>query len=206
VVSVPSARVLLQCLAQPERPFGTGLLLGVADERTPRVADEIASLERLSPNSSVLLDERATLAALRARASSADVIHLACHGQFRPDNPLFSALKLGHGWLTVRDVYELDLRGALVTLSACETGISAVVPGDELIGLVRGFFAAGARALLVSLWTVGDTATAELMAGVYTRLQAGDTPATALRCAQLRQMQTRPHPYFWSPFALLGRW
>jgi CHAT domain-containing protein len=196
VVSVPSARVLLQCLAQPERPFGTGLLLGVADERTPRVAHEIASLERLFPNSSVLLDERATLAALRARASSADVIHLACHGQFRPDNPLFSALKLGHGWLTVRDVYELDLRGALVTLSACETGISAGAPGEELIGLV----------LLVSLWTVGDTATAELMADVYTRLQAGDTPATALRCAQLRQMQTRPHPYFWSPFALLGRW
>ncbi|HYP54564.1 MAG TPA: CHAT domain-containing protein, partial [Pyrinomonadaceae bacterium] len=91
-------------------------------------------------------------------------------------------------------------------LSACETGVSAVAPGDELIGLARGFFAAGAHSLVLSLWTVDDEATADLMTDFYTRLRAGDSPAAALRAAQLRQLARRPHPFFWSPFVLLGRW
>lgn len=131
---------------------------------------------------------------------------LACHGQFRPDNPLFSALRLGDSWFTVRDAYALDLRCDLVTLSACETGISAVAPGDELIGLARGFFGAGAPSLLVSLWTVDDESTALLMAHFYARLRAGERPAAALRAAQHYLMQEYPHPYFWAPFMVLGRW
>jgi CHAT domain-containing protein len=75
-----------------------------------------------------------------------------------------------------------------------------------LLGLVRGFFYAGAASLLLSLWTVDDEATAELMADFYTALRAGSRPAAALRAAQLRQMRTRPHPFFWSPFVLTGRW
>ena len=65
--------------------------------------------------------------------------------------------------MTARDAYELDVGASLVTLSACETGVSAVAPGDELMGLVRGFFYAGAPTLVLSLWTVDDEATAELM-------------------------------------------
>src|SRR5216684_602167 len=74
----------------------------------------------------VLVGEQASRAAVRDQVADADVVHLACHGQFRPDNPLFSALRLGDGWLTVRDAYDLDLDGTLVTLSACETGASAI--------------------------------------------------------------------------------
>ncbi len=150
--------------------------------------------------------DEATLAALREHAPAADVLHLACHGQFRPDNPLFSSLRLGDGWLTARDAYTLDTRASLVALSACETGVSAVAPGDELLGLVRGFFYAGAPSLLLSLWTVDDEATAELMKDFYTSLRGGLRPAAALRAAQLRQMRERPHPFFWSPFVLTGRW
>jgi CHAT domain-containing protein len=91
-------------------------------------------------------------------------------------------------------------------LSACETGVNAVSPGDELIGLARGFFSAGIPTLLVSLWTVDDEATADLMAAIYSRLRGGDTPAAALRFAQRELMHRQPHPYFWSPFMLLGRW
>ncbi len=202
----PSAGVLRHCLARPEPEFRRALLLGVADEQTPRVREEIAALAPLFPEADALLDGQATLAALRERAPTADVLHLACHGQFRPDSPLFSSLKLGDGWLTARDAYTLDLRAGLVTLSACETGVSAVAPGDELIGLVRGFFYAGAPTLLLSLWTVDDEATAELMTDFYTDLRAGSRPAAALRAAQLRQMRARPHPFFWSPFVLTGRW
>jgi CHAT domain-containing protein/tetratricopeptide (TPR) repeat protein len=202
----PSASVLGYCLARPERPFERALLMGVADEQTPRVRDEIDALAPLFPEATALLDARATVGALRERAPSADLLHLACHGQFRPDSPLFSSLRLGDGWLTVRDAYTLDVGASLVTLSACETGVSAVAPGDELLGLVRGFFYAGAPSLVLSLWTVDDEATAELMKDFYTSLRAGARPAAALRAAQLRQMQQRPHPFFWSPFVLTGRW
>jgi CHAT domain-containing protein/tetratricopeptide (TPR) repeat protein len=202
----PSAGVLRHCLEKPLRPFGRALLLGVADEQTPRVRDEIKALAPLFPDSRALLDADATLDALRAHAPAADVLHLACHGQFRPDSPLFSSLRLGDGWMTVHDAYTLEVGAGLVTLSACETGVSAVAPGDELIGLVRGFFYAGAPSLLMSLWTVDDEATAELMTDFYTHLRAGSRPAAALRAAQLRQMQARPHPFFWSPFVLTGRW
>ena len=206
VTYAPSAGVLRYCLARPETSFGRALLLGVADEQTPRVRDEIRALAPLFPESLALLDSDATLGALRELAPASDVLHLACHGQFRPDSPLFSSLRLGDGWLTVRDAYTLDVGAGLVTLSACETGVSAVAPGDELIGLVRGFFYAGAPTLLLSLWTVDDEATAELMTDFYTNLRAGARPAAALRAAQLRQMRARPHPFFWSPFILTGRW
>ncbi|HEX8721024.1 MAG TPA: CHAT domain-containing protein [Pyrinomonadaceae bacterium] len=202
----PSAGVLRHCLEKPQRPFERALLLGVADEQTPRVRDEIRALAPLFPDSLALLDAEATLDALRAHAPAADVLHLACHGQFRPDSPLFSSLRLGDGWMTVHDAYTLDVGAGLVTLSACETGVSAVAPGDELIGLVRGFFYAGAPSLLMSLWTVDDEATAELMTDFYTHLRAGSRPAAALRAAQLRQLRERPHPFFWSPFVLTGRW
>jgi CHAT domain-containing protein/tetratricopeptide (TPR) repeat protein len=202
----PSATVLHHCNARPPKALDRALLLGLADEQTPHVRDELAALAPLFPSATVLLDRQATITALRAQAASADLLHLACHGQFRPDNPLFSSLRLADGWLTVRDAYQLDLNCGLVALSACDTGASAVAPGDELIGLARGFFAAGAPSLLVSLWAVDDESTARLMASFYTRMRAGDRPAAALRYAQCELLNEHPHPFFWSPFVLLGRW
>jgi len=202
----PSAGVLLRCLARPAARFDRALLVGVADEEAPRVRDELRALAPLFPEAETLEDGAATLEALRERAPGRDVLHLACHGRFRPDSPLFSSLKLGDGWLTVRDASALGLSAGLVTLSACETGASAVAPGDELLGLVRGFFEAGAPTLLLSLWTVDDEATAELMGDFYTHLRGGSGPAAALREAQVRQFGRRPHPFFWSPFVLTGRW
>ena len=202
----PSALVLQQCLHRDQASWNRALLLGVSDEQTPRVRDEIKALTPLFPEAVTLLDGAATVEALRRLAPSVDVVHLACHGQFRPDNPLFSSLKLDNGWLTVRDAYDLRLHSSLVTLSACETGVSAVAPGDELIGLARGFFAAGSPSLVISLWTVDDDATAQLMAEFYKQLRETGSPAAALRHAQLQVMETKPHPFFWSPFVLVGRW
>lgn len=207
VCYAPSASVLRQCLAQPRGELHQALLLGVPDAQIPRVRDEITALAPLFPAAVALLDEHATLVALHEQASAADVLHLACHGQFRPDNPLFSSLQLADGWLTVRDASRLNLLNCgLVVLSACETGVSAVAPGDELLGLARGFFSAGAPSLMLSLWAVDDEATAILMTDFYTRLQMGDAPAAALRYAQCKLLQNQPHPFFWSPFMLVGRW
>jgi CHAT domain-containing protein len=206
VCYAPSASVLRHCFDVPRRDPRRALLVGVPDSQIPRVTEEVAALAQLFPESTTLVGAEASRAAVREHVANVDLVHLACHGQFRPDNPLFSALRLGDGWLTVREAYELDLDGKLVTLSACETGASAVTPGDELIGLVRGFFSAGSPSLLVSMWTVDDATTAELMAHVYARLRAGDAPAAALRAAQCRALRDHNHPFFWAPFALFGRW
>jgi len=207
VCCVPSAAILHHCLAAPRYPLEQITLLGISDQRNPRARDEVLALAQLFPETITLLDEHASRASLSEHATASHVLHLASHGNFRLDNPLFSALQLADGWLTVRDVYQLNLTCCnLVTLSACETGVNAFAPGDEWIGLARGFFLAGSPSLLVSQWIVDDEATAGLMIYFYTRLRAGANPAAALRYAQCQLLKEKPHPYFWAPFVILGRW
>jgi CHAT domain-containing protein len=153
----------------------------------------------------VLTGEAASEQAFRRHAPEADVIHLASHAVFRQDNPLFSALRLADGWLSLYDLYGLRLRAALVTLSACETGVNEVLAGDELVGLTRGFFQAGAAAVVVSLWAVNDDSTARLMERFYTYLGRGLGAAAAMRAAQVELRRAYAHPYYWAPFLVLGR-
>jgi CHAT domain-containing protein len=161
----------------------------------------------------IALEEDATLTRLREMAPDCRVLHLATHGDFRPDNPLFSGLALADGWLTTLDIFNLPLKASLVTLSACQTGRNAVGGGDELLGLMRAFLCAGSASLLLSLWAVEDRSTAMFMETFYTRLTAGQTKGAALRQAQLefihqdaRDTAGVPyaHPYFWAPFFLVG--
>jgi len=202
----PSAAVLQQCLERPRHEFRTALLMGVADEQIPRVDEELQSLDEIFANVKRYSNDAATIEVLRRDAGGVDVLHLACHAQFRSDNPLFSGLKLSDGWFTARDAYGLRLNCGLVTLSACETGMNTVAPGDELLGLTRGFLSAGSPSVLMSLWTIDDEATAELMVKFYVELSQKKSPAAALRSAQTELLKQRPHPFFWSPFVLVGHW
>ena len=202
----PSAVVLQQCLNRPRNEFRNALMLGVADEQIPGVRDELEALDNVFADVKWFLDDAATPDVLRENSSDVDLLHFACHAHFRSDNPLFSSLKLGNGWFTARDAYKLKLDCGLVTLSACETGMNAVAPGDEVMGLVRGFLTAGSAAVMMSLWTIDDNATTELMAAFYGELARTKSPAGALRAAQLKLLAQRPHPFFWSPFVLVGRW
>ena len=104
----------------------------------------------------------------------------------------------------VDDVLGLKLGASLVTLSACQSGVSKITAGDELLGLVRAFLAAGAKSLLVSMWWADDQATAELMEAFYGRLKAGFSRSSALREAQVSLRARHPHPYYWAPFVLIG--
>ena len=142
---------------------------------------------------------------LREFGPSAGKIHIAAHGIFRADNPMFSSLRLGDTWLNLFDIFNLQLGAELTTLSACETGMSAVSEGDELLGLARGFLYAGAPSLVVSLWTVNDRSTAQLMRRFYEGLRDGLTKCHALRLAILEVKTNFPHPYYWAPFILLGK-
>ncbi len=108
----------------------------------------------------VYLESGATVETFLEEAANKQVIHLASHGDFRPDNPLFSSLSLADGWLTTLDVFGLKLEASLVTLSGCQTGRSVLGGGDELLGMMRAFLYAGAASLALSLWVVEDRSTA----------------------------------------------
>ncbi len=209
----PSASVLLRLAAQPavdERP-GRAVVVGVADEVAPRIEPEARLVARMlgCADTDCLIGEDATARRVVAAMADARFIHLATHAHFSTESPLGSGLRLHDRWLTVRDIYGLRLRADLVTLSGCETGLNTVRAGDELIGLVRGFLAAGARSVLVSLWRVDDESTCAFMSSLYAgwdRVVAGElTRAAALREAQLQLLRQRPHPAFWAPFALVGQ-
>jgi CHAT domain-containing protein len=141
-------------------------------------------------HSKPLLDSAATKQAVKTGTPDAAYLHLSCHGSFNWDMPMDSALYLTNDEpLKLSEIIgELDLRSTrLVTLSACETGISDVSQSpDEYIGLPAGFIQAGAPALVSSLWTVDDKSAALLMERFYrNHIVHNMTYPAALREAQL---------------------
>jgi CHAT domain-containing protein/tetratricopeptide (TPR) repeat protein len=170
--------------------------------------------------------------ALFRQGPDASYLHISCHGEFDPESPLDSLLHLGAGeTLTAHQVLEgLRLSCELVTLSACESGLSRVRRGDELMGLVRAFMVAGAPSVIATLWRVDERSTRILMERFYREVVAGAGFAQALREAQLylrtlsqdevvrllageapsaEMSQTgadRPFadPFYWAPFILVG--
>ncbi len=156
----------------------------------------------------VFLEHQATRARFRERAAHSHILHLAAHGEFRSDMPLFSGIALADGWLSALDVFNQRMNLDLVTLSACQSGRSVIGAGDELQGLTRAFLAGGAASLLVSLWPVPDFVTAGFMLAFYRALRSGESRAAALRRAQRLALAfpDTAHPYFWASFTLSGAW
>lgn len=201
----PSATVYLLCRKRESDHQDKALAFGVDDPTIPAATIEVRAAAKRLPKTKVYVGEAATVEALKNEVSGCGTLHLACHGLFRSDNPMFSALKLHDRWLMAADVMDLDLNGALVTLSACESGRNEIYGGDETIGLTRAFFGAGAATLAVSLWLVQDETTAQLMGEWYDRLRGGQGRAAALRAAQLEIKKRYAHPYYWAPFVLIGK-
>ncbi|MCB0073353.1 MAG: CHAT domain-containing protein, partial [Caldilineaceae bacterium] len=194
-------------------PLRTVAALAVDDPSIPAARLEAETVARAAPDAHLFVADEAGAAGLR-RAAAADVLHIATHGLFRRDNPFFSALKLADGWIDVHELYRLPLAARLVILSACESGAARPTGGDELIGLARGFLAAGAHTLVVSRWNVHDATGAALMTRFHAHLRqedaaarAGsttDVAAAALRAAQVEAIHAGAHPYFWAPFQVIG--
>ena len=201
----PSARLALRGLLRRPVPPRQALVLGESS-RLPHAAQEAQFVAALFAHGDACVGALATLATLRAHAGDADVVHLACHAQFRSDNPMFSALQLHDGPLTVEAAESLRLRPGMVVLSGCETGLAEAGSGDEMVGLVRAFLVAGAARVLASLWPVDDAVTAVFMSNFYGALCRGEAPAAALRGAQTEVMRQHPHPFYWAAFTLHGGW
>jgi CHAT domain-containing protein len=118
---------------------------------------------------------------------------------------MFSSIRLGDGYLNLYDLYQVRLPAKLVTLSGCATGMNFVSAGDELLGLQRGLFCAGATSLLLSLWDVHDESTAALMQSFYKSFVESGDMAGSLQAAMHELRGENPHPYFWAPFVLIGK-
>lgn len=200
----PSLGVYSVAAKKAVNSSGPTLLLGIPDERAPLIEHEIRSLASIWPRSKSYLGAEATDFVLKTEGLDSRIIHIATHGYFRQDSPLFSSIRLGNSFLSLYDLYQLRLPAELVTLSGCATGMNVVAAGDELIGLARGLFQAGAQSLLLTLWDAHDAGTAEFMQGFYVRLRQGLTKAAALKEAMLEIRERRPHPYQWAPFVLMG--
>jgi tetratricopeptide (TPR) repeat protein len=201
----PSARVALRGLVREQRTPRSVLALGESS-RLPHAADEAQAVVQMLPQGSAYVGPDASLARLREHGPGADVVHLACHAQFRSDNPVFSALHLHDGALTAEAIEALHFDGAIIVLSGCETALNDASAGDEGFGLARAFLLAGAQRVLASLWAVDDATTAGFMRDFYSGLGAGQSAASALRAAQAAARQRDEHPLYWAAFALIGGW
>lgn len=134
------------------------------------------------------------------------VVHIAAHGLFRAEAPLFSAVYLADGPLTTLDLFNTRLPTDVLVLSACESGLGVVQPGDEVMGLSRACLHAGAQSLLMSLWHINDLSTRDVMTAFYRQLTDGASPANALTAAQrvCIASDTMRHPFYWAAFTIAG--
>jgi CHAT domain-containing protein len=153
----------------------------------------------------------ATKAMLFEHIASARMLHLACHYVYDPEMPMLSFLKLaedlGSEFVYCFELDDIEFSTELITLSACESGLSKTETGDEQYGMVRTLLGSGARSVLSTLWKIEDNSAAQLFAGFYPAAREVGL-AQALAWAQRRLLR---HPYyslpnFWAPYVLSGEW
>jgi tetratricopeptide (TPR) repeat protein len=162
---------------------GRGEVL-VAGPHLPGAASEVEHLGRRYPGAAVLTGAAATAEAVAAAMDGAALAHVASHGRVRSDNPLFSSLTMADGPLTVYDLEQLSDAPRRVVLAACDVGVPATRPGDELLGLVASLLSLGTAGVVASTVPVPDADTADLMTALHDHLLAGHSLADALQRAR----------------------
>ncbi len=180
----------------------------------PGAAAEVKELAHIFPRSTVYMGTAATKTQFREAASRSPLLHVAAHAEADQIDPLYSRILLANeggkqNFLEAQEILGMPLRGtALVTLSACESGLGRIAQGDEVLGFTRSFLSAGTSSLISSLWPVSDDATAILMSTLYAELAKGRDIQEAMQAGQLAVLKEprMSHPFFWAPFNLIGNW
>jgi CHAT domain-containing protein len=186
---------------------------------TRREAEGIAALVKASGGTAdVWLDQNASEVNVQTKdIKKYRAVHIATHGLLNAERPQFTGVvlslignKAGDGFLRTDEIFNLPMGSSLVMLSACETGLGKEKRGEGVIGLTRAFMYAGAPTVGVSLWSVADNSTAELMTDFYKRMMTGQgmSPSAAMRAAQIAMITGKKYsrPFFWAPFVLNGDW
>ncbi len=181
VTVAPSAALWLRAATAKRKHEGHVFAAGPGLEHA---VSEVTTLQRRYPGAVRFTGNRAKATKVLEALDGAELAHIAAHGKFRADNPLFSRLELADGPLTVYDLERLKTPPRHVVLSACELGSSGVKPGDELLGLAAALLALGTQTLVASLVPVPDEASKRLMLRYHQHLKKGHDPAEALAKAR----------------------
>jgi CHAT domain-containing protein len=180
----------------------------------PGAAREVAEVSRLFTRNTVYTGIQATKTQFLSTVASAPLLHIAAHAQVDLVDPLYSKILLANengkqSFLEAREVLDTNMqRTALVTLSACESGLGRIAQGDEVQGFTRSFLSAGVSALIASLWPVSDDAAELLMRTMYGELARGVDVQRAMQAGQVAVLTQSDlsHPFFWAPFNMIGDW
>lgn len=209
VTIAPSSSIAM--LLRSRRPNTTSrpLVIGVSDEAIPHAEDEARAAASKIPNAELLIGSDATIENVSQAMHDRPLIHVASHARFVASNPGASGLRLFDGWISAWNLGEIDLGGAQVVLSGCGTGRAESSPGDELLGLVRAFLAAGASSLVLTHWALHDQSAKEMIAAWYSSMYDNPTcksalPSEALGRVQLEMFRRGHHPAGWAPFFVMG--
>lgn len=179
----PSAALWLRARRRLEEPAGGRVAL-VAGPGLAHAEGEVRALAERYGDAVTLTGAAATVDAVAGALRDSDRAHLACHGSFRAENPLFSSLLLADGPLTVHDLETLGPVPREIVLSACDSGLAAVQAGDELMGLAAALLSGGAGVIVASAVAAPDAPTRPLMEQLHRQLCAGNAPAAALAAAR----------------------
>ncbi|MGO4597357.1 CHAT domain-containing protein [Terrabacter sp. 2RAF25] len=164
---------------------------------------EVTELRRLHAEATVLGGDEATVDRTLEVLEGAHLAHLAAHGDFRADAPLFSSLMLADGPLMVHDLDRLRRPPRSVVLSACDSGGVHPIGADEALGLVSSLLAIGTRSVVASVNPVNDVATARVMKDVHEAVASGCSLAEGLRAARVASAE---HPLLAATAASFTVW
>ena len=156
----------------------------VAGPDLPGAVAEVEALAGIYPSAACITPPASTADGVVDVLADASLVHLACHGTLRADNPMFSSLLLSDGPLTVQELYARGLAPRRLILAACESGSLVGYPGDEVLGFVSALLARGTAGIIASTSAVPDVEAVDLMTAVHRRLAGGDTLARALHEAR----------------------
>lgn len=176
--------------ADADRGFTVGLAAGpdlVGGRR------EVLDLAALYDGAHCLVDDAATTEGVLDLLGSCSVVHLAAHGTFRADSPMFSSVRLHDGPLSVYELERRRLAARTIVLPACDAGLASVHIGDELLGTATALLGLGARSVVAPMAIVPDEAMAHVMVALHNGLRAGRAPAEALAaaCTEARERGDR---------------
>jgi CHAT domain-containing protein len=167
---------------------------------------EVNNIAAIFPDNTIIKGKDFTLESIPPGSKDKNIIHFATHGIMNADDPKASGLLASNGEFTVENTFGLEIHPRIVVLSACNTGLGKLYPGDDQVGLTRSLMFAGTPSILSSLWSVSDDSTVKLMTYFYKNLSGKINKAESLRQAELTLMKEYPHPFFWAPFILTGEW
>lgn len=162
-------------------PGTIGSVTVVAGPDLAGAAREVGEIAELYDSPTLLEGPSSRTTAVLAALESVSMAHIACHGCFRADSPMFSSLTMSDGPLTVYDIEQLRSAPRLVVLPACDAATARITRGDELMGTVAALLTVGVDGVIAPVCVVNDENSVDVMVGLHRELARGTRPADALR-------------------------